>query len=112
MKKAAILLGLAILPATALAATPAEIAAGQKIVTTKSLGNCVACHSFDGAVEPGNIGPAFKDMKARVPDRKLLYSIIYDETKHNPETVMPAFGRNLILTPEQINEVIDFLYTK
>lgn len=112
MKKAAILLGLMILPAAALAATPAQIAAGKKIVTTKKLGNCEACHAFKGAVEPGNIGPELKDVKAMVPDRKVLYSIIYDEAARNPQTLMPAFGKNLILTPKQINEVIDFLYTK
>ncbi len=51
-------------------------------------------------------------MKARYPDRKQLFAIIYDETKRNPTTVMPPFGRNLILTDAEINAVIDFLYTR
>lgn len=112
MKAAAIVLGLMVLPATALAATPAEIAAGKKIATTKSLGNCAACHSFEGAVEPGNIGPELKNVKSMLPDRKTFYDIVFDEMKRNPSTIMPAFGKNLILTPKQINEVIDFMYTK
>ena len=37
-------------------------------------------------------------MKARFPDRKELAAIISDETKRNPQTVMPPFRRNLILT--------------
>lgn len=114
MKTAALLfgLGLAAAPGMAMAASPQQIAAGEKIATTKSLGNCDACHSFDGAVEPGNVGPALKDVKSMIPDRKTFYAIVFDEENRNPQTVMPAFGKNLILSPKQINEVIDFLYTK
>ncbi|ABQ32232.1 MULTISPECIES: sulfur oxidation c-type cytochrome SoxX [Acidiphilium] len=114
MKRTSILLGLAVaaLPGGVLAATPQQIAAGEKIATTKALGNCVACHSFAGAVEPGDVGPALKNVKAMIPDRKTFYAIVFDEQARNPQTVMPAFGKNLILTPTQINEVIDFLYTK
>jgi sulfur-oxidizing protein SoxX len=41
-----------------------------------------------------------------------LRAIITDETKRNPQTVMPPFGRNLILTDPEIDAVIDFLYTR
>jgi sulfur-oxidizing protein SoxX len=51
-------------------------------------------------------------MKTRFPDRNALAAIIYDETKRNPLTVMPPFGRNLILTHDEIEAVIDFLYTR
>ena len=34
-----------------------------------------------------------------------------DETKRNPETVMPPFGRNLILNEKEISAIVDFLYT-
>ncbi len=100
------------LPMIAIAATPAQIAAGQKIAETTTLGNCDACHDFQGATEAGNIGPALHDVKSMVPDRKTFYAIIYDEERRNPQTVMPAFGKNHILTPQQINDVIDFMYTK
>ncbi|MEE3502346.1 sulfur oxidation c-type cytochrome SoxX [Acidiphilium acidophilum] len=96
----------------AVAATPAQIAAGEKIATTTTEGNCDACHMFKGAVEAGNIGPELKDVKSMVPNRAEFYKIIYDEEARNPSTIMPAFGKNQILTPKQINEVIDFMYTK
>jgi len=112
MKIIAALFGLALLPVLAQAATPADVAAGQKIAFTKALGNCIACHVIAGGSEPGNIGPELKDVKTMVPDRKLLYAIIYDEEARNPATVMPAFGKNALLTPKQINQLIDFLYTK
>ena len=112
MKFPALALALAILPVAALAATPAQIAAGKKIVFSKPLGNCQACHAIAGGSQPGDIGPSLKNVKAMVPDRKALYAIIYDEEARNPQTLMPPFGKNGILTPEQINAVIDFLYTK
>ncbi len=100
------------LPSLAIAATPAQIAAGQKIAETTTLGNCDACHNFQGASEAGNIGPALHHVKSMMPNRKVFYAIIYNEEARNPQTVMPAFGKNHILTPQQINDVIDFMYTK
>jgi sulfur-oxidizing protein SoxX len=52
------------------------------------------------------------DIKKRFPDRNELIAIVSDETKRNPLTVMPPFGRNLILTEQEINSVVDFLYTR
>ena len=74
--------------------------------------NCMQCHQVAGIENAGNIGPVLSDMKSRFPDRKELVAVIFDETKRNPQTVMPPFGRNLILSDEQINTVIDFLYTR
>ncbi|MGH7067752.1 MAG: sulfur oxidation c-type cytochrome SoxX [Acetobacteraceae bacterium] len=101
-----------LLPALALGASPASVAAGKKIVFSTALGNCLACHAIPGGSQPGDIGPPLKDVKALVPDRKTLYAILDDEQARNPQTMMPPFGRNAILTPEQINDVIDFLYTR
>ena len=110
---------LIILPVSAYAGNPASsgpaltgAAAGQKIAFDRAQGNCLACHVIAGGELPGNIGPELKNVKTLVPNRKELYAIIYDEQKRNPQTIMPAFGKNSILTPKQINDVIDFLYTK
>ena len=40
-----------------------------------------------------------------------LVAIITDETLRNPLTMMPPFGRNRILTPKEIDAVVDFLQT-
>lgn len=96
---------------TAPAAGPADAAMGQAIAFNRSLGNCLACHTMKGSDVPSNVGPELKDMKARFPDRKTLYAILWDEESRNPQTVMPAFGKNLILDHDQIEKVIDFLYT-
>ncbi len=85
---------------------------GQKLAFDRSMGNCLACHTMKGSDVPSSVGPELKDMKARFPDTKQLYAILYDEETRNPLTVMPPFGKNLILTPQQINDVIAFLYTE
>jgi sulfur-oxidizing protein SoxX len=85
---------------------------GQVLAFDRSKGNCLTCHDIKGGDAPGNVGPPLADMKARFPDRKELVAIVFDETKRNPQTVMPPFGRNLILTDGEIEAIVDFLYTR
>ena len=96
--------------APALAQTPAL--PGQALAVDRSKGNCLTCHDIKGGDSPGNLGPPLADMKTRFPDRKELRAIVFDETKRNPQTVMPPFGRNLILTDGEIEAIVDFLYTR
>jgi L-cysteine S-thiosulfotransferase len=92
-------------------ASASSAAEGQKLAFSKSKGNCVTCHEIKGYTNSGNVAPVLNDMKKRF-SRKDLYQIIFDETKRNPHTVMPPFGRNLILTHSEIESIIDFLYTR
>jgi len=85
---------------------------GQALAFDRGKGNCLTCHDIKGGDAPGNLGPPLADMKARFPDRKELAAIVFDETKRNPQTVMPPFGRNLILTESEIDAIVDFLYTR
>ena len=94
---------------TAASAAPS---AGEQLAFSRSKGNCLTCHDIKGGDSPGNVGPPLNDMKARFPNRADLVAIIADETKRNPQTVMPPFRRNLILTEEEINAIVDFLYTR
>ncbi len=111
----ALFAGIATGPAIAQPAPPAATSAalpGEALAFDRSQGNCLTCHDIKGGDAPGNVGPPLADMKSRYPDRKALAAIIFDETKRNPLTVMPPFGRNLILTKQDIESVIDFLYTR
>jgi L-cysteine S-thiosulfotransferase len=96
--------------ASAHAQTPAM--PGQTLAFDRAKGNCLTCHDIKGGDAPGNVGPQLADMKKRFPDRNALAAIIFDETKRNPQTVMPPFGRNLILTHDEIEAIVDFLYTR
>jgi L-cysteine S-thiosulfotransferase len=88
-----------------------SVAEGQKIAFDRSKGNCLTCHVIKGGDLPGSIGPELTDIKHKYPDREVLVAILNDETKRNPLTVMPPFGRNRILTEQEIKAIVDFLET-
>ena len=88
-----------------------DAAEGQRLAFDRAKGNCLSCHNIKGGDLPGTIGPPLKDIKSKYPDRNDLVAIVTDETKRNPLTVMPPFGRNRILTEQEINAVVDFLQT-
>src|ERR1700749_492230 len=88
-----------------------SVAEGQKLAFDRGKGNCLTCHVIKGGDLPGTIGPELKDIKSKYPDRNDLVAILNDETKQNPQTLMPPFGRNRILTEQEINAIVDFLHT-
>jgi sulfur-oxidizing protein SoxX len=104
----ALLIGVAGFPGSARAQSATE---GQKLAFDRGKGNCLSCHDIKGGDFPGTIGPALKDIKNKYPDRNDLVAILTDETKRNPQTVMPPFGRNRILTDQEISAIVDFLQT-
>jgi sulfur-oxidizing protein SoxX len=107
---AALFTGAALVPQAASAGTE-SITKGKEVAFDRKKGNCLACHAIDDGTLPGDIGPPLIAMKARFPERKKLFNQIYDATRINPETRMPPFGRHKILSNDEINEVIDYLYT-
>jgi sulfur-oxidizing protein SoxX len=94
---------------TSPAGAQSAAAEGQKLAFDRGKGNCLTCHEIKGGDLPGTIGPPLKNIKSKYPDRSELVAIVTDETKRNPQTVMPPFGRNRILTEQEINAVVDFL---
>jgi sulfur-oxidizing protein SoxX len=95
------------------AATSADIERGRQIAHDVYKGNCLACHRIPGdkeAITLANIGPPLVAMRERFPDRAALRAQIWDSTVRNPETVMPPFGRHRVLTEEEIDRVVDYIY--
>lgn len=91
-----------------------KIAAGARLAQDVARGNCLACHAIPedaSAVTSANIGPPLVAIQARFPDRERLRRQIWDAGLTNPDTVMPPFGRHQILTPEEIELIVDYLYT-
>ncbi len=84
---------------------------GKKLAFDRGKGNCLTCHVIKGGEYPGTLGPELTDIKGKYPNRDELVAIVFDETKRNPLTVMPPFGRNRILTDKEINAIVDFLQT-
>jgi sulfur-oxidizing protein SoxX len=104
-----LLIGAAALPGPARAQS--AVTEGQMLAFDRGKGNCLTCHEIRGGDLPGSIGPALKDIKSKYPNRDDLVAIVSDETKRNPQTVMPPFGRNHILTDKEISAIVDFLQT-
>jgi sulfur-oxidizing protein SoxX len=113
-------LGLFILAAAIGNASPAladqaqSIAAGARLAHEVAKGNCLACHAMPSdarAVTSANIGPPLVGIRARFPDREQLRRQVWDAGLTNPDTVMPPFGKHQILTTEEIDLIVDYLYT-
>ena len=86
---------------------------GKQLAYDRSMGNCLACHAMPtqtDAESPGTIGPPLIAMKARYPDKAKLRAQIWNAIDTNPNTVMPAFGKNKILTEAEIDKITDFIY--
>jgi sulfur-oxidizing protein SoxX len=93
----------------------ANAAAGRLLAFEIAKGNCLACHQFpgdSGANTQANIGPPLLAIRSRYPDRTQLRSRLWDPMLTNPNTVMPPFGKHKILSGDEIELIIDYLYTQ
>jgi sulfur-oxidizing protein SoxX len=86
---------------------------GQALAFSNKKGNCLACHAMPGtkAEMAGSIAPPLIAMKLRWPDRAKLRAQVWDATAANPQTSMPPMGKHEILSEEEIDQVVDFIYT-
>ena len=84
---------------------------GEKIFTTNTKGNCIACHAVNGKEldGPGTMGPILQSLSAW--PEQALYDKIYDPYTTNPISVMPAFGKNGWLTDAEIKALVYYLKT-
>jgi sulfur-oxidizing protein SoxX len=110
---AAVVAALAItsFPATAADAAGSVIEKGKAVAFDRKLGNCLACHAIEDGTLPGNIGPPLVAMQLRFPDKARLRAQIWDATVANPNSIMIPFGRHGVLTEEQIDQVVEYIYT-
>ena len=81
---------------------------GGCIAINRTKGNCMGCHAIAG-IAYGNIAPPLVSMQQRFPDKAKLRDQIWDSNKANPNSVMPPFGRNQILTPDEVDKVVEFV---
>ena len=88
-----------------------DVQEGKKLTFDRKKGNCLACHMIDDGELAGNSGPPLIAMKARFPVREVLFNQIWDPTKNNPNTFMPPFGKHGAISKDEINKIIEYLYT-
>lgn len=89
----------------------ADAALGKELAFNRKKGNCLACHQIEGGDLPGNSGPPLLAMKARYPEKAKLRAQIWDATVANPYTLMPPFGRHAILSEQEIDHIVEFIYS-
>lgn len=119
--------------AQSLTGTPGNVESGYKIMSTNSLGNCVACHEIPSMPEVdfhGNIGPSLGGAAERY-DEAHLRGIVMDAKQTFPDSMMPSFYKTEgyvrpgaaytgkapegplppILDAQQIEDVVAYLMT-
>lgn len=116
-----------------LTGTPGDPQEGVKVMTTNSLGNCVACHQIAALPDvqfPGTIAPPLDGAADRWSEAQLR-GIVANAKNTFPDSFMPAFYKTEgfirpgdaytgkapegelppILTAQQIEDVVAFLLT-
>jgi len=76
-------------------------------------GHCLACHQLPAGYGPesrADVGPRLEGQRMRSLGRERLRAILEDPTRDNPATVMPPFGRHLILEPGEIRQIVEYLH--
>lgn len=109
---------------TGVAGNPEE---GAKILASRSLGNCLACHAVTPLAKEqfhGDVGPALDGVADRWSATELRAILVNAKHVFTEETVMPAFysldvgvrvredlvGKT-ILTAQQVEDVVAYLQT-
>jgi sulfur-oxidizing protein SoxX len=110
---------------TTLGGLQGDAARGQNIVLDRRQGNCLICHVFPFPSEPfqGEIGPPLVDVADRLDEGQIRLRLI-DQSRINPETVMPPYYRvdgltdvapeyqgKPALTAQEIEDVVAYLTT-
>jgi sulfur-oxidizing protein SoxX len=85
---------------------------GEAIFNTLAQGNCFSCHLGSPLNLGGNVGPSLEKYGQRGISeamQKYTYEVIFNAWAYFPCTVMYRFGRNDLLKPEQIADVVAYL---
>lgn len=119
--------------AVSLSGAPGDAQNGIKIMTTKSKGNCIACHQVTDLQDypfHGEVGPSLDGTGSRW-EEAALRGIVANAKHTFPDTVMPAFYKTSgftrpgdaftgkagteplppLLTAQEIEDVVAYLVT-
>jgi sulfur-oxidizing protein SoxX len=111
--------------AAPLTGKPGDAARGRAIVTNRTIGLCLLCHSgpFPEERFQGNLAPDMRGAGTRWSEGELRLRMV-DSHRLNPDTIMPAYykidGLNRVapafrgkplLTAGQLDDVVAFLTT-
>lgn len=118
---------------TSLSGAPGDPAEGKIVMSTRGLGNCVACHEVSALSDVpwhGEVGPTLDGVADRWSEAQLR-GIVSDAKKTFEDTMMPSFYKNSgyirpgdaftgnaaegeldpLLTAQQVEDVVAYLKT-
>jgi sulfur-oxidizing protein SoxX len=108
-----------------LTATPGDAVRGKAVLIQREKGHCILCHALPEADVrfAGNVGPPLAGVGSRL-DAAQIRGRIVDSTRHDPNSVMPAYFRvdNLrrvapaykdktVLTAQDVEDAVALLST-
>ena len=108
-----------------LSGRPGDPQRGREVAVKRELGNCLLCHRMPIPEErfQGNIGPDLSGVAGRLSEGQIRLRIV-DESRLNPQTIMPPYYRveglhrvmtayrgQPVLTAEQVEDVVALLLT-
>lgn len=113
--------------AASLTGKPGNPEEGSKVVTTRGIGNCLACHQSKALSKEqfqGNTAPPLDGAASRYTVEQLRAIIVNSKEALNPDSIMPAFyvpdpaprvaekfkGKT-IMTAQQVEDVVAYLAT-
>jgi len=101
--------GKAVMPAG-----PGDAAKGRRLFLDRNLGPCTGCHLVQGEdVWPaGSVGPDLSAYGDRNLGDQYVFDMIYDPRHLFPQSLMPPWGTDGVLKPEDIVHVVAFLKTQ
>lgn len=108
---AAVLAASAVAPQMAVAEEESVIEQGRELAFNRKKGNCLACHQIEGGELPGNIGPPLVAMQQRFDSKAEIRSQLENPLKKNPTSMMPPFGNHDILTDEELDKVVAYVWS-
>ncbi|MEP7155332.1 MAG: c-type cytochrome [Betaproteobacteria bacterium] len=88
-------------------------AVGRELFMDPAKGNCDACHAVGASLPAAKrkIGSDLSNIQSRYPDKTRLRADIWELGARMAETVMPAYGKNRILTETEIDALVNYVQT-
>lgn len=83
-----------------------------KQLATGNKGRCLSCHVIDvDSDQAGDVGPSLSTYAMTGRSRDYSFQQVWDARAHNPNSLMPPFGTNGLLSAHEILHIIAYLDT-
>ncbi len=111
--KIAIMMLLFVFVAVPVVVKAGDASSGRKLATSQPVANCVACHVLPDVDLPGDVGPNLIESMKRYTEknRETVRQWIWDATGFKPDTIMPPYGKNKLITEKEIDDIVEYLYS-